>query len=282
MHCYFVSDLHGKKELYEKLFQYILDSPPEILFVGGDILSHGYLEGEKREKDFILGYLRDHLINLQNQLQDHYPKIYIILGNDDPRIHEKKLIDLDNEGLLFYSNQQVYNEQSYCIAGYSFVPPTPFGLKDWEKYDVSRYVDPGCSHPFEGMRTVNPDYDPEYSNIKMDLEHLEDNLDLQKTIVLFHSPPYNTALDRAALDGHTIEHVPLDVHVGSIAIERFIKEKQPLVTLHGHIHEASSLTGKWAEKIGHTYSFNASYDKDKLSLVMFDTENLEKAQRLLL
>jgi Icc-related predicted phosphoesterase len=79
-----------------------------------------------------------------------------------------------------------------------------------------------------------------------------------------------------------IEYVPLDVHVGSIAMKRFIEREQPLVTLHGHVHEASSITGQWQQKIGQTYAFSAAYDKEKLALVEFDTENLENARRRLI
>jgi len=35
--------------------------------------------------------------------------------------------------------------------------------------------------------------------------------------------------------------------VGSIAVRRFIEERQPLLTLHGHIHESARLTGDWRE-----------------------------------
>ena len=42
----------------------------------------------------------------------------------------------------------------------------------------------------------------------------------------FPSATRRTPLDRAALDEKTYEHVPLDVHVGSIA-QRFIEERQP-------------------------------------------------------
>ena len=88
--------------------------------------------------------------------------------------------------------------------------------------------------------------------------------------MLFHSPPYQTLLDRAALDGKMIDHVPLDLHVGSIAIKRFIEERQPLITLHGHIHESSRLTGHWHEFIGSTLSVNGAWDGPELSLVSFD------------
>ncbi len=44
-----------------------------------------------------------------------------------------------------------------------------------------------------------------------------------------------------------VDHVPLDVHVGSIAIRRFIEARQPLAALHGHVHESARLTGAWRE-----------------------------------
>ena len=79
-----------------------------------------------------------------------------------------------------------------------------------------------------------------------------------------------------------IDGVPLDVHVGSIAMKRFIEENQPLVTLHGHIHESASLTGAWREKIGRTHMFQAAHDGPELALVRFDLEDLDSATRELI
>jgi len=47
----------------------------------------------------------------------------------------------------------------------------------------------------------------------------------------------------------------MDVHVGSIAIQRFIEERQPWVTMHGHIHESSQITGHWQQQFGRTQCF---------------------------
>ncbi|HUU04736.1 MAG TPA: hypothetical protein VMZ49_02545, partial [Patescibacteria group bacterium] len=74
-------------------------------------------------------------------------------------------------------------------------------------------------------------------------------------------------LDRAALDGRQVDSVPLDVHVGSIAIRRFIETRQPLVTLHGYVHESARLTGSWQEKIGRTFCFSAAHDGPELAVV---------------
>jgi Icc-related predicted phosphoesterase len=106
--------------------------------------------------------------------------------------------------------------------------------------------------------------------------------DLSMAIMLFHAPPYQTKLDRAALDGKFIDHVPIDVHVGSIAIRRLIESRHPLVTLHGHVHESTRLTGSWMERIGRTCCFSAAHDGPELAVVVFDPERLETAARILL
>jgi Icc-related predicted phosphoesterase len=114
------------------------------------------------------------------------------------------------------------------------------------------------------------------------LKELYKETQIGKTIFLFHSPPYNSNLDRAALDDKIVDHVPVDVHVGSIAIQRFIKKKQPLLTLHGHVHESTRLTGYWKQRFGKTYSFNAAHDGPELALIRFRSDDLENATRVLI
>ena len=41
-----------------------------------------------------------------------------------------------------------------------------------------------------------------------------------------------------------------------MAVLGFIKRKQPLLTLHGHIHESPDVSGSWKQKIGRTISMN--------------------------
>ena len=280
---FFVSDLHGKESRYEKLFGAISSEKPGLVLIGGDILPSGILKNvlQKTEHfDFIQSYFRPKLAELKHILKDGYPEIGVIFGNDDPRSEEPSLMELEKEGLLHYIHFKNFEYLDFSICGYSYVPPTPFRLKDWERYDVSRFVDPGCSAPDEGIRTVEISaYEAEYSTIAKDIETLTKSLNMEKTIMLFHAPPYDSYLDRAALDGMKVEHVPLDVHVGSIAIQRFIEEKQPFITLHGHVHESSSITGHWKQDFGKTKSFSAAWDGEHLALVKIDLENREKAVR---
>lgn len=101
--------------------------------------------------------------------------------------------------------------------------------------------------------------------------------DLTRALCLFHCPPHGCRLDRAALDGKMVDHVPLDVHIGSIAIQRFIAQGQPLLTLHGHVHESRRLTGKWRDQFGRTASFSAATEGTDLALVRFDPHDLKSA-----
>ena len=64
--------------------------------------------------------------------------------------------------------------------------------------------------------------------------------------------------------------------------KRFIENKQPYLTLHGHVHESSRLTGVWKEKIGSTYCFQAANDSKELSIIKFDLDNPGRAVRVLI
>jgi Icc-related predicted phosphoesterase len=220
---------------------------------------------------------------LRKELKNSYPRIFLILGNDDGRFAEAAILDAATRGVWEYLHDRKVIFKDYLIFGYSYIPPTPFLLKDWEKYDVSRYVDPGCISPEEGVRSFPvSDNLQKYSTIKKDLDRMVGNENLKKAIFLFHAPPYKTKLDRAQLEGKMIDHIPMDVHVGSIAIQRFIKTRQPLLTLHGHAHEASKLSHSWKDNIGNTHMFTAAYSGPELALVRFDPENLDEATRELL
>ena len=277
----FASDLHGKPDRYDKLSREILHRKPDAVLLGGDLLPHGMAHGPVFD-DFFQDFLLPSFLRLQVEMQADYPSVLLILGNDDARVHEEAFILAEDTGAWTYLHEKSVLLGEHEVFGYAYVPPTPFRLKDWERYDISRYADPGCIHPLEGFFTMEPLEDIEYQTIQQDLEKLASGKDLSKAIMLFHSPPYKTVLDRAALDGKFIDHVPLDVHVGSIAIKRFIDEKQPLLTLHGHIHESSSITGQWHEYIGSTLAVNGAWNGPELSLITFDTEDPGNITRELL
>jgi Icc-related predicted phosphoesterase len=271
---------------YRKLFDAMDDEKPDGVFVGGDVLPSGLSMNPSQNggyDDFISDFLVRELKQCKEKLGDSYPRVFLIMGNDDFRSEESKLLEARARDVLEYLHYRRGDFENFSVYGYSHVPPTPFRLKDWERYDVSRYVDPGSVSPERGARTVPiSESRARYSTIKNDLDRLAGNENLSRSIFIFHTPPYKTHLDRAALDGKMIDYVPMDVHVGSIAVKRFIEARQPLVTLHGHIHESAGITGSWRDKLDGTHMFSAAHDGPELALIRFEPENLEAATRELI
>jgi Icc-related predicted phosphoesterase len=82
----------------------------------------------------------------------------------------------------------------------------------------------------------------------------------RRTIVNFHCPPYGSGLDVAPELDETLKPVirggrPSFISVGSKAVRDAIKHYQPVVGLHGHIHESRAV-----QKIGRTVCLNPGSD----------------------
>jgi uncharacterized protein len=275
--CVFASDLHGQVDRYRKLASLVREERPAVVLLGGDLLPPESRFGG----DFIAEVLRPLFEEVRGASDvEGGTRILLIPGNDDPAAQVEALFDGEADGLWTVLHRRMVAVGGYRFAGYACVPPTPFALKDWERYDVSRYVEPGCVAPDEGWRTV-PVRPAEAVDrtIVEDLAILAGGEPLEGTVFLFHAPPYGTVLDRAALDGVVVDRVPVDVHVGSVAIARFIEDRQPLVTLHGHIHESVRLTGAWRQRIGRTHLFGGAHDGPELACVRFDLADLNGARR---
>ncbi len=284
--CFFVSDLHGHIDRYEKLFSRMCDEHPRAVFLGGDLFPSGltvFSSGDRYIPDFAESFLIAEFTRLKGKLGENYPVVFLILGNDDLRSEETVIRAGAETGLWEYLHDRKVFLSEYPVYGYACVPPTPFRLKDWERYDVSRYVDINCLPPVEGVHSV-PVSESELKNgtIQNDLQRLAGNDDLSNAVFLFHTPPYQTNLDRAAHDGKMVDHAPLDLNIGSIAVRRFIEARQPLLTLHGHVHEAPRLSGSWKDRIGRTFAFSAAHDGPELALVRFRLSDLEHSSRELL
>lgn len=279
--CFFSSDLHGRPSRFEALLRRIDAERPAAVLLGGDLLPSAmfaFTSSGSGYEDFLDACLLSPLARLRSTMASDYPRVFVILGNDDGLFEQGRLREAEREGLIDYISCRKAMFGETPIYGYPYVPPTPFRLKDLERYDVSRFVDPGCVAPEDGLRSAPEETGPA-PTIQQDLADLFGADELSRAIVLFHAPPYGTALDRAALDGKMVDWCPLNVQVGSIAIRRFIEARQPMLTLHGHVHEAARLTGKWREQIGRTLLFGGAHDGPELALVRFDSDDPSGATR---
>lgn len=79
----------------------------------------------------------------------------------------------------------------------------------------------------------------------------------EKYIFVCHCPPSSVGLG----------NIDKDTDVGSNALYKWIETTQPLLTLHGHIHESPQVTGYHTAKIGHTTVHQPGQQKPQERLV---------------
>ncbi len=111
-----------------------------------------------------------------------------------------------------------------------------------------------------GWSSTTPWNSPREMTDEALLQHLEDHVagvpDARKSIFNLHVPPFASGLDQAPeLDSNLKPRVAggsvVTMPVGSKAVRSVIERYQPLVALHGHIHESRGIT-----KIGSTVCIN--------------------------
>ncbi len=254
----YCSDLHGNETLYSKLLDFSIKNKTEAIIIGGDICPHTHMNlilAIKYQRGFIEKFLFEYF----KKVKEKNIRLFIMMGNDDFKINFDLLEKVEKKGLVKVLHNKLNKINNKNIVGYSFVPPMPFLLKDWEKLDdkdSKQITDPKLD-----IRTV----EKEKGTIKDDLKELKKLSNPKETIYVIHSPPFDTKLDM------TIR----EENVGSKAIKEFIKNEQPSLTLHGHVHEGPE-TGLWKDKIGKTKVINpgSAYLESKLNIVVIDLDDL--------
>jgi len=120
-----------------------------------------------------------------------------------------------------------------------------------------------------------------YEQVKASASTLKN---VQNALFMIHVPPFDTGIDTAPeLDKTMRPKVTmgdvLRVPVGSTGVRKAIQELQPLVTVHGHVHEAGGQS-----KLGRTTCFNAGSEANQgiLRGFVFDLgkDKLERAFRV--
>jgi len=267
----YASDLHGNRKLYAELFELAEERGAQALIIGGDMLP---LQGSFQyslleQKDFIFSYLEPKLKGFLSKAPQ--ATVYAMLGNYDWGASNTHLESLEREGMirLVHGQKHVLRED-YELIGYAHVPPTPFIIKDGERRDLRRdsAEQQRCTACCSGggkIIVVEPgQYLAGMKSIEEELEELPEARKSGSAVYVMHSPPFNTNLDRL-FDGRWI---------GSCAIRVFIERHQPYLTLHGHIHESSEISGHYWDRIGKTICINPGQSTEELYAVFFELEDI--------
>lgn len=282
------ADLHGNEAQYEKLVDFGKSTSAHSLIIGGDIApKRGKREHFIRmQRTFLSERLPELLLPFKMELPNSH--IYLMMGNDDCACNLDVLERYDSKLFHLIHGRRLNLTEDFDIVGYSFVPITPFMLKDWEKFDLSEvptalateYVQrKSWNYRLEGFRSTPQGWKrfhfaetiEKKDSIQKDLKKRVFTKEPENTLYVIHTPPDGTHLDQR-YDGS---------HVGSMAVKLFIEERQPYSTLHGHIHETVAVSGRFKEVIGNSISLSAGNDdlgKD-LSILTFDLYDLKTTER---
>jgi len=154
-------------------------------------------------------------------------KCYITGGNDDPFAVDDFMRAHSTEGVK-YCEGEVVDVLGYEMAASGYANETPWHLpRDLPEERLEAALEEVVS------KVQNP----------------------RRSIFTIHVPPYDTGLDLAILlkDDLKYQHYgqPIEGPIGSHAVFNILDRYQPLISLHGHVHESRCFY-----RLGKTTCFN--------------------------
>ena len=243
----YTADLHGSRELYQETLLLARKLQVRAIVLGGDLAPHATgVEQRSFFNEFLIPSIREY------REEPGSADLFYIMGNDDWSANLPVLL---RSGIARFQHVHLAVRPllgGAWIAGLGSVSLTPFALKDWERweeglegpirYDGFRSREDGSVHPFDFRGKEWEEW------LGKDLEAIgrEMTPDRAPVVCAFHGPPHGTALD--LIHG--------EVHVGSRVVRKFLEERRPLLSLHGHIHESPAVSGRFADRIGPTICVN--------------------------
>ncbi len=293
LRCYMCSDLHAANRAYRKLLNAIKMNVYEarVVLIAGDLTGKAIVpliaQGNGRYHASFLDQQYDveteaELQELERTISDvgYYPHRtdqdeIAALQADPDLMHDlfrRKMIERVGEWVALaeerigQSGVQFYmmpgNDDDFGIdeqIAHSSYVINPVGrtirLDEYHELISFDYANPT---PWQTPREWSEE--EYYNRIK---ERAAGLRDVRRAVFMIHVPPYDSGLDTAPeLDKNLRPKVTmgdvLRIPVGSTGVRRALQELQPMVSIHGHVHEAPGQS-----KIGRTVCFNAGSEANQ-------------------
>jgi Icc-related predicted phosphoesterase len=284
---FYAGDVHGSRVCWKKFVNAAAHYPADALVMGGDLTGKALVPivrgGDGSYSAKVIGEQRvarsaEELDQLQQAISTNgmYPLIVDEdearrLGEDSARreeAFEKALLDelrlwvqladerlagTDTRAYVIPGNDDPWSIDEVLASGSAVVPCD----EKIELIGPHEMVSLGYSNrtPWETPRELDEE------EIYVRLRRLADQLESpERAIFNVHVPPWESSLDTAFEVDEDLHYVtkggrPHEVPTGSRAVRQVIEETQPLLSLHGHIHESKGVT-----KIGRTVAINPGSD----------------------
>ena len=207
-------------------YYYIVATPEEIQEIAQDPKKQ-----EELFRQVMTERMRKWLELLTSKIDTREVVSIVMPGNDDEFYIDDVIREFEDRGIIYPLDKVVELDYGYKIVSHEYVNPTPWNT---------------------------PREAPENKLEKQLREKIKmvEGEDFSRVIFNFHCPPWNTKLDLAPKLDKNLKPVyvggkPVLVHVGSKAVRKVEEEYQPLLGLHGHIHESYA-----SDRVGNTVVLN--------------------------
>jgi uncharacterized protein len=284
---FYAGDVHGSPICWKKFVNAAAHYPADVLVMGGDICGKALVpivrEGDGSYGAQVVGERRvartaEELDQLQEAISTNgmYP---LIVDPDEARVlaedaarreeaFEQALLDelrlwmefaderlggTETRAYVIPGNDDPWSIDAVLAEGKSVVACD----ETVERIGPHEMVSLGYSNRTPWRTPRELDEEEIYARLKRLVDQLEEP---RRAIFNVHVPPYESSLDTAFEVDEELRYVmkggrPHEVPTGSPAVRQIIEETQPLLSLHGHIHESRGVT-----TIGRTVAINPGSD----------------------
>jgi Icc-related predicted phosphoesterase len=266
---FFSCDVHGSDRAFRKWITAADQYKANFLLLSGDLTGKGIIPLVRREDSYSYTYFGRKYVSKEHDLEKHLERVRASgfypflttpeeikeLENDRQKVDQvfKTLIEDTLERWLKLVEEKVAKDITVIInPGNDDALFTDDIIKGHERviYPLKKAIPLGFNYEMVSLEYTNPSpwktqRECTEEELSTRLLQLLDqvNCSFDKLVCNFHCPPYGTALDIAPQLKKDMTYElrfgePVRVHVGSKSIYNFILEHQPLLGLHGHIHES--------------------------------------------
>ncbi len=300
MRLFFVTDLHGSEICWRKFLNAGAFFKADVVILGGDITGKAMVPIVQRARGDWEASLQDHPVSLETEGEvEEFGKRVMNRGYYPIRVSEEEyralqgdedLVDKRFKEVMLEGTERWIAMAEDKLAGTGIrVVACPANDDVFEIDGLlasARVVETGDEdHPIDldgftmvSMGWTNPTpwhtfreaEEPELARrIERALAHADDP---STTILNFHAPPYGSKLDLAPALNPDLTYVSGGQAlrpVGSTSVRESIQRFQPLLSLHGHIHES-----KGSARIGSTLALNpgSSYEEGVLQAAIVNLD----------
>ncbi|RCK76753.1 MAG: hypothetical protein ANABAC_3178 [Anaerolineae bacterium] len=279
------SDFHGSEQVFRKFLNAASQYQAQVLIVGGDITGKAMIPVVNEGNGVYVGYLfgrreeartPEELEKVKRTISNvgFYP---VVLEKDEADELEKDRRKLDarfeeemckrvREWMILAEEKLApQNKHLYFMPGNDDLASIDAEIEGFEHIhnpDMRRFEIVGG---YELYGNSNANMTPWACARDLEEDELQKKLDQlaemvqnpERAICVLHVPPYQSGLDTCPELDKDLKIVTQGGQVvmksaGSIAVRKFIEKVQPLLTLHGHIHESPGHA-----RIGRTLCINA-------------------------